>query len=91
MITMANNDDFKADALIVEEAPDKTQVRLVWDQDNGEHRVVVLEGGSVHNEPIGWKLLRLDEAQSVALLNESAQMPRIGYKRGDKAMARIGC
>ncbi len=50
-----------------------------------------IRGGSVSNEPVGWKLMRLDEAQSAGLLNEAAQSPRPGYKRGDRGMNQIIC
>jgi hypothetical protein len=54
-------------------------------------RVWQVRGGSVHHEPIGWKLLRLDETRGVHLLAEKALAPRTGYRRGDKAMQRIYC
>lgn len=54
-------------------------------------RVWQVRGGSVHNEPVGWKLLRLDEATSVALTEERSLAPRAGYKRNDKDMTKIFC
>lgn len=54
-------------------------------------RVWQVRGGSVSNEPVGWKLLRLDEAVGVAVLSERSSAPRPGFKRGDKAMQRIFC
>src|SRR6478609_8576300 len=56
---------------------------------NAIMRVWQGRGGSVHNEPVGWKLLRLDEAIAFSILDEAAEVPRPGYKRGDRAMARI--
>ena len=38
-------------------------------------RVWQIRGGSVHNEPIGWKLMRLDEALGVAILDEESMAP----------------
>jgi hypothetical protein len=45
-----------------------------------------VRGGSVNNEPIGWKLLRLDESSSRHIIEEESKAPRPGYKRGDPAM-----
>ena len=50
-------------------------------------RVWQVRGGNVQNEPIGWKLMRLDEDFSVHILEEKSGAPRPGYKRGDKAMS----
>lgn len=52
-------------------------------------RVWQVRGGSVHNEPVGWKLLRLDEAQGMRLTSEPAQVPRQGYRPGDRDMTLI--
>jgi hypothetical protein len=52
---------------------------------------LVYSGGSVSNERVGWKLLRLDEASGASVTKERSQAPRRGYKRGDKIMARVVC
>lgn len=54
-------------------------------------RAYQVRGGSVHNEPVGWKLLRLDEATGAHILEEPSEAPRPGYKRGDSAMRFINC
>lgn len=54
-------------------------------------RVFQVRGGSVHNEPVGWKLMRLDEAIGGAILDEVSEAPRPGYKPGDKGMSHITC
>lgn len=38
-------------------------------------RVWQVRGGSVSNEPVGWKLLRLDEAFSAYITNEPPRSP----------------
>lgn len=41
-------------------------------------RVWQVRGGSVSGEPVGWKLLRLDEARSSGILLEDSAAPRPG-------------
>ena len=54
-------------------------------------RVWQVRGGSVHSEPVGWKLLRLDEIAGSTLTDEPSAAPRQGYQPGDKAMSQIYC
>jgi hypothetical protein len=48
-----------------------------------------VRGGSVHNEPVGWKLMRTDEAYGIVITDERSQAPRPGYRSGDRAMRSI--
>lgn len=52
-------------------------------------RVWQVAGGSQSNERTGWKLLRLDEAIGLALLDTPSNAPRRDYKKGDAAMSRL--
>lgn len=54
-------------------------------------RVWQVCGGSVSNEPIGWKMLLLSEMLDVQLLDEVALSPRPGYRQGDRGMRVIYC
>jgi hypothetical protein len=49
-------------------------------------RVWQVRGGSLHNEPTDWKLMRLDKCSGAQILDEKSEAPRKGYKRGDPAM-----
>ena len=48
-------------------------------------------GGGVSNEPVGWKLLRLDEATGALVTHERSLAPRTGYSPGDPIMSVITC
>lgn len=56
---------------------------------NSVMRCWQVRGGSVHNEPVGWKMMRLDEAIGTHLTDETSQAPRPGYKRNDSQMTHI--
>jgi hypothetical protein len=60
---------------------DRNEIMRVWQT----------AGGSKSNEPVGWKLLRLDEATGASISNQKSMAPRNGYARNDPAMQRIIC
>ncbi len=51
-------------------------------------RVYQVGGVSQSNEPIGWKLFRVDEIRSLDVLGETFSAPRPGYRRNDRALTR---
>jgi hypothetical protein len=58
---------------------------------NAVMRVWQVSGGSASNEPVGWKLLRLDEATGAIMTRQKSHAPRPGYKPGDAVMKQINC
>ena len=52
-------------------------------------RVWQVRGGSVSNEPVGWKMMVLDKAFTAHLTNEISSGPRPGYVRDDRGMSQI--
>ena len=59
--------------------------------DNPITRVWQVSGGSVSDEPVGWKLLRLDEAKGAVVTHQKSLAPRPGYKPGDPVMQQLTC
>ena len=57
----------------------------------GEH---ILSGWQIHGpapERVGWKLLNLDDAESLALTDIPSQAPRPDYRRGVRQFIGIIC
>lgn len=52
-------------------------------------RVYQVRGGSVSNEPVGWKMMTFDKAFTMHLTEEVSQAPRQGYAKNDRGMRRI--
>ncbi|RDS76408.1 hypothetical protein DL238_01480 [Alteriqipengyuania lutimaris] len=52
-------------------------------------RVFQVRGGSVSNEPVGWKMMSLDKAFSMHLTEEVSHAPRQGYAKNDRGMSVI--
>jgi hypothetical protein len=54
-------------------------------------RVWQVSGGSASKEPVGWEVLRLDEATAAIATHQKSLAPRSAYKPGDAAMKRTTC
>jgi hypothetical protein len=52
---------------------------------------VQVAGGAGSNEPVGWKLLRLDEATDAVVTHQRSLASRAGYNPGDPIMSVITC
>jgi hypothetical protein len=52
-------------------------------------RAYQVGGGSDSGEHVGWKLFHVHEMLSLTVQRQSFANPRPGYKRGDKAFAKI--
>jgi hypothetical protein len=59
--------------------------------DNAVMSVWQVGGGSVSNEPVGWKMLRLDEATEAVVTQQKSLAPRPGYKPCDPVMKQMTC
>lgn len=40
---------------------------------------------------MGWKMFDLSKADSISILDENFDMPRTGYRKGDRGMKHIYC
>ena len=61
------------------------------EDDNAVMRVWQVAGGSVGDEPVGWKLLRPDEGVEAVVTTERSMAPRAGYNPADPIMKVITC
>ena len=61
------------------------------EDDNPIMRAWQVSGGIGNNEPVGWKLLRIDEASEAVITHQRSLAPREGYTPGDPLMKVITC
>jgi putative ABC transport system substrate-binding protein len=61
------------------------------EQDNPIMRVWQISGGIANKEPIGWKVLLIDEATEAVVTHQKSLAPRPEYQPGDKEMQVITC
>lgn len=59
--------------------------------DDAVMRVWQIAGGSDSNEPVGWKLLPVDEAVEAVVTTERSMAPRAGYSPADPILKVITC
>jgi hypothetical protein len=59
--------------------------------DNPIMRAWQISGGVDNKEAVGWKLLRVDEANGFLVTNQKSLAPRPDYQAGDKEMKVISC
>ena len=59
--------------------------------DNPVMRVWQVAGGSGSDEPVGWKLLPLEEAVEAVVTTARSMAPRTGYNPADPIMKVITC
>lgn len=61
------------------------------EDDNPIMRVWQVSGGVSNNEPVGWKILRVDEPWEAIVTHQRSLAPREGYNPGDAIMKVITC
>jgi hypothetical protein len=61
------------------------------EEDNPIMRVWQISGGIDKKEPVGWKVLRVDEATEAVVTHQKSLAPRPHYQPGDKEMQVITC
>jgi len=54
-------------------------------------RLFQVRGGDIQSEAIGWRLMRLSDAQKPRITNEASGAPRTGYRKDDRDMTEIYC
>jgi hypothetical protein len=61
------------------------------EEDNPVMRAWQIRGGAEDKEPIGWKLLRVDEAIGAVVTSQKSLAPRLDYQAGGNEMKLITC
>ena len=61
------------------------------DEDDPVMSVWQVSGSSVSDEPVGWKLLRVEEATDAVVTHQKSLAPRPGYKPGDPVIPVMTC